>query len=606
MKEAKETTQTQRSETMTEGEKIYLANSSLVELDTEKKLAIYRNSGGRIEKLQETSIDEKILLQSVKNGYVLYYTLYTYRIQNEADLKEFEHALLNLYEEHPLFKSIYVEVGTREFVRVVGRKRKSAFSVYDISERSERDKKLIVQNFLLKERKNKYNPFKQCALNVNVFKIQENDYVCVLALCEQGESAKYRERVLTTLFHSEEYVRMENSLREENIPVLACSNYWKSMLRNIPAQQEPEMKYLNNGIESELFILDDELAQLLASFSKESGIGLKELFLTIWGVILNKFNNSEEMVIGDADEDGILTVAPIRIRQTFDINRLLFDIKEQLESKKKYVGYSLEELKNKQHLDLMKGVYVIQNFNDTAENKLITANMQENCLYRVKPYSIPEVPLQVEYNITSLIMRMRYTYNRRIYDNTDIAKFHEVFQKLAKGMLEIIKEKYEGSIDEVAEQAMKIDASKLIMSKTGYLRKSKIFNSYDLEDLMMLTQKCRTSDYQMGEVILDEQIQTDTLYIVASGRVEVSRTNLDSYLVPVQIFKEGSIFGIECITKDAFSENKYVAYSDNVKILEIPKAVLKNEIDVHPSILFDLVDYQCRQINKFQTLWIMG
>ena len=53
MKEAKETMQTQRDEIMTEGEKIYLANSSLVELDTEKKLAIYRNSGGRVEKLQE-------------------------------------------------------------------------------------------------------------------------------------------------------------------------------------------------------------------------------------------------------------------------------------------------------------------------------------------------------------------------------------------------------------------------------------------------------------------------------------------------------------------------------------------------------------------------
>lgn len=588
-----------------EKEKLFLQNSLDLQMSDEKKLAVYRSCGGRIESVRELGLDEKILLAGIRNGYNVYYTLYTYRLNTEEQLRKFEENLEHLYEQSPIFRSLYQEVGQGEYVCLIGRKRKSVFSVYDISERQERDKKIIFQNFLLKERKNKYNPFVKCLLHANVFKLYENEYICVLSLCEQGEGLKKKKAILNTLFQTDEYEQMENSMRANALPVFTSASYWKSVLHDLPEQPLIPMQHQNNGIGSEIFVLDDELAKLMDTFSKESGIELKELFLTIWGIVFCRFYNLPEMVIGDAEEEGILTVAPIRIRQTADMKRLLFDIQSQLRERKKHTGYSLEEYRQKQNVDLAKGVYIIQNFNESAENKLIRMDFPAGRIYRVKPYSIPEVPLQIDYNISSLLMRMVYTYNRRMFDNTDIGKFHEVFQKLAKGMLEIIRDKFDVSIEEVAEQAMKVDTSKLIMNKTVYLNKSKLFTSYELEEMLIFTQKCRLVDYQMGEVIMEEQSRADYLYIVAKGRVEVNRTNGDSYLAPVQILKEGNVFGMESLTKDAFTNNQYVAYSDTVKLLEIPYSTLRNEMEHHPTMLLDFIEYQSKELNKFQTLWIM-
>ena len=590
-----------------EYEERFLENcASMVELSDAEKLSIYRNYSGRISNIQNVDLEERIIIQSIKNGYTLYYTLYAYRFQGEEELRELEKKLEELYEKYPAFQSLYYEAPTETFYRLVGAKRKSAFSVYDISARKEQDKKLIVQNFLLKERKNPYNPFVKYMLNVNVFKVFENEYFCVLSLCEKGEGLKRKNIIFNTLFRTEAYQHMEHVLDLNDLPVLSCANYWKSVLSELTEQKPPKMKYQNTGIGSELFVLDGELTKLLSSFSKESGIGLKELFFTIWGFVLSKYQKTEEMLIGDADEGGVLTVAPIRVRQTEDIKRLLFDIQEQLKQKKKFSGYSLEEFKRKQMLDIVKDVYVIQNFCEEGGNRLIATNIQEKHIYQVKPYVLPEVPLQIDYNISSASMRMVYTYNRRIYDNTDICNLHEVFQKLAKGMLEIIKEKSAGSIDEVTKQAMKTDVFRIIMNKAQHLKTTKLFTVYEPEKLLNFAQKCRLVDYQMGETILDEQIKTENLYVIAQGRVEVSRTNMESFLTPLQILKEGSVFGIESITKNAFSDNKYMAYTESVKLLEIPAELLKQEFYERPAMMLDFIEYQRQQLNKFQTLWIMG
>jgi signal-transduction protein with cAMP-binding, CBS, and nucleotidyltransferase domain len=153
---------------------------------------------------------------------------------------------------------------------------------------------------------------------------------------------------------------------------------------------------------------------------------------------------------------------------------------------------------------------------------------------------------------------------------------------------------------------MRVDTTKIIMDKAYYLKKSILFDSYEVEELLDFTKQCRVVDYQIGETIMKEQSETNNLYIIAKGKIEVSRTNADSFLVPVQILREGSIFGIESMTKDAFSENKYIAYSDSVKLVEIPSTTLWNEVIKHPPVIQALVEYQCKQLDKFQSLWTMG
>lgn len=584
----------------------FLENSRLVDLDITKKLEIFRKYGGRIEAMENSSLEEKILVKGIMRGYMVYYTLYSCKLHGEEELRELERSLAELYERFTSLRSLYYQTETEEIYCLVGKQRKSAFSVYDISGRKEQDKQKIMQNFILKERKARYLPFSSLLMNVNIFKWNEEDYICIVSLCEQGEGLKRKDRIFEKLFRTAEFAEMDEATRTDEIPILTCANYWRNVLNKMPNYPGLEMQHLGNGLGTEIFVLDDDLARLLSDFPKESDIELKELFLTIWGTVLCKMYNRPEVVIGEAHDGGILAVSPIRIKQDSDMKRVLFDIKEQLYQRKKYNKFSLEEFKQKQNLDLMQGIFLIQNFGESDGSTLITTEMENNTLYQVRPYRIPEVPLQIDYNISSTVMRMVYTYNKRMYDNVDISKFHETFQVLAKGMLEIIKNKFTTSVEEVAERAMRVDTTKIIMNKAVYLKKSILFSSYDTEELLEFTKKCRIVDYQMGETVLEEQMAVSNVYIVATGKVEVSRTNADSFLVPVQILREGSIIGIESVTKDAFSENKYIAYSDSIKLVEIPGTVLWNEAITHPSVAQALIEYQCKQLDKFQSLWIMG
>lgn len=584
----------------------FLENSRLVDLDITKKLEIFRKYGGRIEAMENSSLEEKILVKGIMRGYMVYYTLYSCKLHGEEELRELERSLAELYERFTSLRSLYYQTETEEIYCLVGKQRKSAFSVYDISGRKEQDKQKIMQNFILKERKARYLPFSSLLMNVNIFKWNEEDYICIVSLCEQGEGLKRKDRIFEKLFRTAEFAEMDEATRTDEIPILTCANYWRNVLNKMPNYPGLEMQHLGNGLGTEIFVLDDDLARLLSDFPQESDIELKELFLTIWGTVLCKMYNRPEVVIGEAHDGGILAVSPIRIKQDSDMKRVLFDIKEQLYQRKKYNKFSLEEFKQKQNLDLMQGIFLIQNFGESDGSTLITTEMENNTLYQVRPYRIPEVPLQIDYNISSTVMRMVYTYNKRMYDNVDISKFHETFQVLAKGMLEIIKNKFTTSVEEVAERAMRVDTTKIIMNKAVYLKKSILFSSYDTEELLEFTKKCRIVDYQMGETVLEEQMAVSNVYIVATGKVEVSRTNADSFLVPVQILREGSIIGIESVTKDAFSENKYIAYSDSIKLVEIPGTVLWNEAITHPSVAQALIEYQCKQLDKFQSLWIMG
>lgn len=584
----------------------FLEKSRFVDMDVAQKLDIFRKCGGRIEAMENPSLEEKILVKGIKRGYMVYYTLYSYKFQGEEALRELEHSLVELYEKFPSLRSLFYQTESEDIYCLVGKRRKSVFSVYDISGRKEPDKKKIMQNFILKERKTRYLPFSMPMINVNIFKWNEEDYICIVSLCEQGEVLKRKERIFEKLFHTADFVEMDKVSRTDEIPLLTCANYWRSILSKIPNSPNMEMKNFGNGLGTELFVLDDDLAGLLSDFSEESGIELKELFLTIWGTILCKTYNKPEVVIGEAHDGGILAVSPIRIKQDPDMKRILFDIKEQLYQRKKYNKFSLEEFKQKQNLDLMQGIFMIQNFGESDGSRLISLDMCNNTVYQIRPYQIPEVPLQIDYNISSAVMRMVYTYNKRMFDNIAISKFHETFQMLAKGMLEIIKNKFSTSVEKVTEQAMRVDTSKIIMNKAYYLKKSILFDSYEIEELLDFTKQCRVVDYQIGETISEEQSGINNLYIIAKGKVEVSRTNADSFLVPVQILREGGIIGIESLTKDAFSENKYIAYSDSVKLVEVQSTTLWKEVIKHPEIMQALIEYQCKQLDKFQSLWTMG
>jgi len=138
-----------------------------------------------------------------------------------------------------------------------------------------------------------------------------------------------------------------------------------------------------------------------------------------------------------------------------------------------------------------------------------------------------------------------------------------------------------------------------------YLKQTPLFASYFEDEFLAFAKKCRVVDYRMGETIVEEQGNVNHLYIIGSGTVEVSRTNLDHYATPIQILQTGDLFGVESVLKDTYVSNSYIVYSDIVKVIEIPRDIMMNEFVSHPEVLLELLELQQQQLSRFQALWSM-
>ncbi|MCK4261002.1 MAG: hypothetical protein KAX49_18650, partial [Halanaerobiales bacterium] len=186
-------------------------------------------------------------------------------------------------------------------------------------------------------------------------------------------------------------------------------NYWKQYLEGFDSKtvlsvfQETQQRKV--GPESYKFTLEEKLTYSINSFTKENKITFASLFYGIWGLLLQRYNNMEDVVFGttvsgrNVDIKGIeemvglfINTIPLRVRKSENseesIITLLKNIDIVLKERIKYENVPLVDIQSYSGIDSKEGLFdsivVIENY--PLDKQL---NEKDNKL-KIDSYSITE------------------------------------------------------------------------------------------------------------------------------------------------------------------------------------------------------------------------
>jgi CRP-like cAMP-binding protein len=130
---------------------------------------------------------------------------------------------------------------------------------------------------------------------------------------------------------------------------------------------------------------------------------------------------------------------------------------------------------------------------------------------------------------------------------------------------------------------------------TNVMNTSALFRPFNRKDRRTLVERFRARDVEREEVIIRDGDQTDGLYVVLSGEVEVSK---DGHLLTR--LKEGDLFGeISLLQKTPATAT--VTASRHTTLLRLPRADFDALISSHPQILVlvsELSDERLRRTER--------
>ncbi|MCU0284949.1 MAG: amino acid adenylation domain-containing protein, partial [Acidobacteria bacterium] len=401
-----------------------------------------------------------------KNSFP-YFEQISYRVNGEINIKLFDEAFNRLIDRYDILRTIFFHEKVKRPLQVVLKKRKAAVYYEDISALTENETGDFLRNFKEKDKKKGFDLSKGLPIRINIIKIAQEQYEiiwCYHHIIMDGWCADilikemiyiYRQLTaggkieLPTPVSYRQFIKwLEQQDKEKGL------NYWKTYLEDyenpagIPKIEPGEKEFHQEQLRLRI---DKELTGKLTAVANESQVTVSTFFHTVWGILLQRYNDTGDVVFGSvvsgrsADIPGIenaiglfINTVPVRIHcpQHEKFQQLLKGVQEELLASRAYEYLPLVEILSaaRQKQDLINHIVVVENYAPIGEKN--TDSQKENTIGFSITHS--EIVEQTNYDLDVIVnpgqqLLIRLRYNSRVYEN-------EMMQKLGVHLLQIIQQ----------------------------------------------------------------------------------------------------------------------------------------------------------------------
>lgn len=133
------------------------------------------------------------------------------------------------------------------------------------------------------------------------------------------------------------------------------------------------------------------------------------------------------------------------------------------------------------------------------------------------------------------------------------------------------------------------------------LKQQVLFADLDNDELAKVSKIIQKISFKKGEYIFKEKDSTKGLYLVQSGKVEVSKATADKWNQTLAVFTKGSFFGELSILEKRKHEAFAVA-AENTEILLVAKEGFERLEKEQPPIAFKIIKQialvMCKNLRK--------
>jgi amino acid adenylation domain-containing protein/non-ribosomal peptide synthase protein (TIGR01720 family) len=414
-----------------------------------------------------TPVQEGMLFHSLyASSSSAYFVQVSYRLHGELDVAIVEKSLNELLKRYDILRTAFVYEGLDRPVQVVLKERRIDFFYKDIRQLNGRDgfeKEIFIKEFKTKDRQRPFNLAKDVLMRVAVIQVDNVEYQFIWSFhhilmdgwCTGILSAEFFE--IYKNFSENKPHRLPAAIPYRNyIQWLEkqdkgkAKKYWQNLLKGykeaatIPRKKTSGADHEEYKREEFSFIVEPEKTGALEKLAAKKQVTLNVVLQTIWGIMLAKYNNKQDVVFGivvsgrPTEIDGVesmvglfINTIPVRVKSEKDttFSALLREIQEQSINSGPHDHYPLVEIQAQCYLkqDLMDHFLTFLKF--PVVEQIEGAVNVSNSNKRESHFEILNIDSieRSNYNLDVLInsdkqLKIKLRFNTNIYDSTFMKK----------------------------------------------------------------------------------------------------------------------------------------------------------------------------------------
>ncbi|WP_211234359.1 non-ribosomal peptide synthase/polyketide synthase, partial [Paenibacillus taiwanensis] len=388
-----------------------------------------------------------------------YFEQTRFNVQGELDVQLFANSLDSLAKQHAVLRTNFYSGWNGELLQIVYRDKQPGFTYEDLRDMSEQERKLHVEVLAQADKERGFDLERDALMRVLVIRTSDNcshviwsshhilmDGWCLPQLTQEwletyAAAVQQREMKRTAAPAYSQYIEWLG--RQDND---AASKYWSDYLAGYDQQTllpQGKLQGRSDGYMAEhiVFELGESLSSNMSRVAKKHQVTLNTLLQAAWGIILQKYNGTDDVVFGGvvsgrpAEVAGIesmigLFINTIPIRVTCDVETdfagLMARMQEQALESGRYDYYPLYEIQGKstQKQDLINHILVFENY--PMEEQMEQAGDERGQLV----ITDVQVAEQTNYDFNLVAMpgddiMFRIEFNANVYDRNSMARLRD-------------------------------------------------------------------------------------------------------------------------------------------------------------------------------------
>ncbi|MGB7605430.1 MAG: condensation domain-containing protein, partial [Lutisporaceae bacterium] len=237
-------------------------------------------------------------------------------IEGQIDISLFEKSFNLIIEKYDILRTVFLYEKVSQPVQIVLRKRTGSIRYKDISDLKEEERQSYIEDFVKQDKIQSFELSKELPMRIAVIKTGEEEYEiiwsyhhiimdgwCLGIIIGDFFKAysllkKGKEISISNNYPYSDYIKwLKRQNKEEALA------YWKDYLQDYEQQASVPSLYkkTNESIYLECetqFEINEAITERLISMARENQISLNVILQTVWGILLQRYNNTEDVVFG--------------------------------------------------------------------------------------------------------------------------------------------------------------------------------------------------------------------------------------------------------------------------------------------------------------------
>ncbi|WBW99496.1 non-ribosomal peptide synthetase [Oceanirhabdus sp. W0125-5] len=344
-----------------------------------------------------TPMQEGMLYHNlVDKNSMTYFQQCSFEVKGKIKIDLIQQSFDNIISRHDVLRTSFIYKKVKSPIQVVLKERKNLIMFEDISFLSEKEVDRYIYKFKEEDRKKGFDLTKDKLIRLSILKINNSRYCMIWSFHHiimdgwcmglvLNEFLEYYSRLLSgetielkkaTPF--KQYVNWLGTQNKQN-----GEKYWTDYLKGfaektglLENKSIQKVRYKQNILDC---VIDEETTKKIQQLAKENRVTLNTVFKAIWGLLLQKYNNTNDAIFGNIvsnrppNIEGVeemlgifINAVPVRVKtnEEMTITELLKKLQEQGIVADKFSYMPLAEIQSKNVLksELINHLMVFENY----------------------------------------------------------------------------------------------------------------------------------------------------------------------------------------------------------------------------------------------------